>query len=125
MITSIEISGIGYDLDEITKKYVNKKIGRLDRYLPRHARDSVRAEVKLREVNQSHGNKYEAEVVLFIPDKVLTAKDSTVNMLAAVDIVEAKMVNQLRKYKQSSILHLGGRRLMSKFKRSFGRESQN
>jgi len=45
MITSIEITGIGYDLDETTKKYVNKKIGRLDRYLPKGARASARAEV--------------------------------------------------------------------------------
>lgn len=125
MITSIDISGIGYDLDETTKKYVNKKIGRLDRYLPKKARASARAEVKLREVNRSHGNKFEAEVVISIPDKVLTAKDSTVNMLAAIDIVEAKLVSQFRKYKQTSILHLGSRKLMSKFKRSFDRESQN
>jgi len=125
MITSIEITGIGYDLDETTKKYVNKKIGRLDRYLPKGARASARAEVKLREVNRSHGNKFEAEVIISIPDKVLTAKDSTVNMLAAIDIVEAKLVNQFRKYKQTSILHLGSRKLMSRFKRSFDRESQN
>lgn len=122
MITAIEISGIKYDLDETTKRYVTKKIGKLDRYLPKHARDSVRAEVKLKTVNRSHGNKYEAEAIIYVPDKVITAKDSTVNMLAAVDIVEKKIVNQLRKYKQASILHVGGRSIMSRFKRSFARE---
>lgn len=122
MITSIEITGIKYDLDETTKKYVTKKIGKLDRYLPRRARGSASAEVKLKEVNLDHGNKYEVEVVLNVPDKTITAKDSTVNMLAAVDIVEAKIVNQLRKYKEASIAHVGNRRLMSRFKRSFDRE---
>lgn len=123
MITSIEITGINkYSVDETTKKYVNKKIGRLDRYLPRHARDSVTAEVKLKEVNRDHGNKYEAEVVLQVPEKIITAKDSTVNVLAAIDIVEAKIVAQLRKYKQSSIAHVGRRGVMSRFKRSFARE---
>lgn len=122
MITAIEITGIRYDLDDNTKKYVAKKIGRLDRYLPKRARAIVSAEVKLREVNRDHGNKYEAEVVLYVPDKVLTAKDSTVNMLAAIDIVEKKLVNQLRKYKQTSILHVGRRGLLSRFKRSFARE---
>jgi putative sigma-54 modulation protein len=122
MIKSIEITGIKYDLDETTKKYVNKKIGRLDRYLPRHARKSVTAEVKLREVNRDHGNKYEVEVVLSVPDKTLTAKDSTGNMLAAVDIVEAKIVAQLRKYKQATIAHVGRRGVMSRFKRSYARE---
>ena len=123
MITSIEITGINkYSVDETTKKYVNKKIGKLDRYLPRHARDSVTAEVKLKEVNRDHGNKYEAEVILQVPNKIITAKDSTVNVLAAIDIVEAKIVAQLRKYKQSSIAHVGRRGVMSRFKRSFARE---
>lgn len=122
MINSIEITGIKYSLDETTKRYVNKKIGRLDRYLPRHARGSVTADVRLKEVNRDHGNKYEAEIVISVPDKILTAKDSTVNMLAAVDIVEAKIVAQLRKYKQSAVGHVGRRGVMSRFKRSFARE---
>jgi putative sigma-54 modulation protein len=122
MITSIDITGIKYELDDTTKKYVNKKIGRLDRYLPRHARDSVTAEVRLKEVNREHGNKYEAEVVLNVPDKTITAKDSTLNMLAAIDIVEAKIVSQLRKYKQTTIGHVGRRGVMSRFKRSYARE---
>lgn len=123
MITAIEITGLnGYSLSDTTKKYVTKKIGKLDRYLPRHARASVSAEVKLKEVNRDHGNKYEVEVSLNVPDKKITAKDSTLNMLAAVDIVEAKIVTQLRKYKQTTIAHVGKRSAMSKFKRSFARE---
>lgn len=124
MINIIEITGVKYDVDATTKKYVTKKIGRLDRYLPRHARKSASAEVKLKEVNRDHGNKYEAEVILRVPDKVITAKDSTVNMLAAVDIVEAKLVNQLRKYKQATVPHVGRRRLLARFKRSYAREGQ-
>lgn len=123
MITSIEITGLNkYLVDDTTKKYVTKKIARLDRYLPRHARASVTAEVKLKEVNRDHGNKYEAEVILNVPDKTITAKDSTLNMLAAIDIVEAKIVTQLRKYKETTIAHVGRRGVMSRFKRSFARE---
>ena len=122
MITSIDITGIKYEVDDTTKKYVNKKIGRLDRYLPRHARDSVTAEVKLKQVNRDHGNKYEVEVILNVPDKVITAKESTLNMLAAVDIVEAKLVTQLHKYKDATIGHVGRRGVLSRFKRSYARE---
>jgi len=114
MIEAIDISGIKYDLDETTRKYVAKKIGRIDRYLPKHARKSAFAEVKLKQVNRDHGNKYEAEVILHVPDKSLTAKDSTVNMLAAIDIVEAKLVAQLRKYKQIALPRRG---VLSRFKR--------
>jgi putative sigma-54 modulation protein len=123
MIQSIAITGVKYDVDDATKKYVNSKIGRLDRFLPRHARKTVTAEVKLKEVNRDHGNKYEAEVILHVPDKQLTAKDSTVNMLAAVDIVETKIANQLRKYKDLHVGHVGKTRaVLSRFKRSYARE---
>lgn len=99
MIASIDITGIKYDVNERTKKYVLSKVGKLDKYVPMHARKSMAADVKLREVNRDHGNKYEVEVILQVPDKVITAKDCTLNMLAAVDIVEAKLIAQLRKYK--------------------------
>ena len=121
MIAGIDITGVKYELDDTTKKYVMKKVGRLDRYIPKHARKSVTAEVKLKEVNRDHGNKYEAEVILHVPHKSLTAKDSTVNMLAAVDIVEAKLVAQLHKYKQTNTLRRG---VLSRFKRSYAREAQ-
>jgi len=121
MISPIAITGIKYDVDDKTKKYVEQKIGKLDRFLPRHARKSAKAEVKLIQVDQKNGNKYEADVVLHLPEKTLTAKDSTVNVLAAVDIVEAKLHAQLAKYKEQ---HTEDRGVLSKFKRSFARESQ-
>jgi putative sigma-54 modulation protein len=110
MITSIDISGVKYTVDDNARKYVTRKIGRLDRFLPRHARKSVTADVKLKLVNRDHGNKYEAEVILNVPDHRLTAKDSTVNMFAAIDIVEAKLLAQLRKYKQTTVAYVGKRR---------------
>ncbi|MBH2007751.1 ribosome-associated translation inhibitor RaiA [Candidatus Saccharibacteria bacterium] len=121
MISPIAITGIKYDVDEKTKKYVEQKVGKLERFLPRHARKSASAEVKLTQIDQKNGNKYEAEILLFVPDKVLAAKDSTVNVLAAVDIVEAKLQAQLAKYKEQ---HSEDRSVLSKFKRSFARESQ-
>lgn len=99
MITSIDITGIKYTVTEKTKKYVLDKIGKLDKYVPLHARKSLSADVKLREVNKDHGNKYEVEVILQVPGRVITAHDSTMNMMAAVDIVEAKLIGQLRRYK--------------------------
>ena len=122
MISSIDITGVKYDIDDTTRKYVLKKISRLDRYLPKHARKSVTADVKLKEVNRAHGNKYEAEIILNVPEKRLTAADSTVNMLAAVDIVEAKLVSQLKKYKEMHVAHVGRRGVLSRFKRSYARE---
>lgn len=124
MITNVDITGVGsYSPDESTKKYIRKKIGSLDKKLPRHARKTVRAEVKLAEVNRDRGNKYEVEVLLIVPDRTVTAKDSTMNILAATDIVEAKLAAQLRKYKADHVTHVGKRKLLDRFKRSYARES--
>lgn len=122
MITSIKLNGVAYEIDDVTRKYVNKKIGRLDRYLPKHARKSTTADVKLAQVDHDHGNKYEVEVILNVPGKIITAKDSTSNMLAAFDIVDAKLQTQLRSYKDASVAHIGQRGVMGRFKRSFARE---
>ncbi len=123
MINQISITGVRYDVDEATKKYVIKKISRLDRYIPRHARKTASAEVLLKEVNRAHGNKYEAEVIVRVPNKTMTAKDSTVNMLAALDIVEAKLAAQLHKYKSTTKNHTGRHAMLSRFKRSYAREA--
>lgn len=103
MIASIDITGIRYTVNEKTLKYVTEKVGKLDRYVPAHVRKSMSADVKLKEVNLDHGNKYEAEVIIQVPDRVITASDTTMNMMAAVDIVEAKLIAQLRKYKDAVV----------------------
>lgn len=124
MINSITITGLQYEVDDTTKKYVTRKIGRLDRYLPRHARKTASVDIKLKQVNRTRDNKYEVDIVLTVPDRVITARDESMNMLAAVDIVEAKLVSQLRKYKMEKIPHIGHRGVLGRFKRSYARESQ-
>lgn len=106
MIAKIDTSGINLELGDDIKKYIDRKIGRLDKYMPRHARKSAHATAKLRETNNRLGNKYECEVILHVPGGPIQAKESTLNMFAAVDIVEAKLRNQLVKYKAAHIEHL-------------------
>lgn len=123
MINLITITGVKYDADDGTKKYVIRKIGRLDRYIPRHARKTASAEVVLRFVDRAHGNKYEAEAIIHIPGKTLTAKDSTVNMLAAVDIIEAKLAAQLHKYKTVAKDHTPRKGMLARLKGGYSRET--
>ena len=106
MIEQIEISGVNLELSDDIKKYIRKKVGQLDKFVPRHARKSIHAEVKMRQTNNRLGNKYECEVILHVPNRQITAKESTLNMFAAVDIVEEKLKNQSRKYKLAHIAHL-------------------
>ncbi len=117
MIATIDITGVRYTPDEITKRYVRKKIGALDRYLSRHARKTAQVEVKLKQVDRAHGNKYECDVIMYVPDQTLTAKDTTLNMLAAIDIVEEKMRTQLKKYHDERTDHKGKHNFLGRFKR--------
>lgn len=109
MIARIDKSGINLELDDDVAKYIDRKIGRLDRYVPRGARASVRAVATIRESASQTGRKYECEVILHLPGENITAKDATMNKFAAVDIVEAKLRNQLLKYKttHSSVARRG------------------
>ena len=123
MIRNLTITGVKYELTDTTKKYVEKKIGALDKYLPRHARKSVSADVKIKQIDNPGGNKYEVEVIINVPEKVITAKDSTMNVLAAVDIVEAKLRSQISKYKterRTDGIRTGG--FVARLKRSLRRK---
>ena len=116
MIQKLDIAGIHMQVGDDLKKYVTRKIGGLDRYLPRAVRASLHAEVKLKESNAHNKNERTCEVILHVPHEVLTVKESTINVYAAVDIAEAKLKNQLKKYKE---LHGGGgfhRRILARLK---------
>ena len=117
MIANLDITGVRYTPDESIKRYVRKKIGALDRYLSRHARKSVTVEIKLRQVDRANGNKYECDVIMYLPEQTLTAHDSTLNMFAAIDIVEEKMRTQLKKYHDAHTDHKSKHNLLGRLKR--------
>jgi putative sigma-54 modulation protein len=116
MITRLEISGVHMSVGDDLKKYVARKIGRLDRFIPRAGRESVHAEVKLKEGKAKNKNARTCEVIMHLPHENIAVKESTINMYAAIDIVETKLHHQLKKYKD---LHASPRlrqRLMSRLK---------
>ncbi|MBR1939330.1 ribosome-associated translation inhibitor RaiA [Candidatus Saccharibacteria bacterium] len=109
MIENIDISGSNYKVEESFKKYVQKRIGKLDRHLPRENRKDLIAKVVVTEVNREHGNKYEISVTLDIPGgKVLAAKDEALNVFAGIDIIEAKLDGQIRRFKTEKTNHKKG-----------------
>lgn len=117
MIQKLEINGVHTVLTDDLKKYITKKIGRLDRYMPKHARESVHAEIFVKERTKAKQER-ECEVVLHLPGSVITAKETTINMFAAVDIVESKLKNQLKKYKEAHNAKRIHRRVLLRLKRT-------
>ncbi len=100
MIEKIEVTGNGYKVEESFKKYTEKRLGKLDRYLPRGFKKDVVAKVIVSEIGKNKGEKYEISVAMDIPGgKVIAAKDECSNVFAGVDLVEAKLTGQIRRYK--------------------------
>ena len=95
MIEKIEISGSNYKIEESFQKYATKRIGKLDRYLPRDSKKDVVAKVVVTEINRPHSNKYEISVAMeIVGGKVIAAKDECSNVFAGIDILEAKLTGQ-------------------------------
>lgn len=100
MIEKIETSGNGYKIDEPFKKYAQKRLGKLDKYLPRGSKKDVVMKVAVAEVGKNKNGKYEISATMEITGgKVLAAKDECTNVFAGVDLVEAKLMGQIRRYK--------------------------
>lgn len=118
MIQRFDISGVHIRVDEDLRKYVTKKIGRLDRFMPRTSRGGAHAEVKLKESKAKDKKECTCEVVMHLPQENFTVSESTINMYAAIDIVETKLKNQLKKYKDLHANPRLHRRLITRWQRA-------
>lgn len=118
MIQKLEINGVHMEVDKKLHDYVVKKIGKLDRFLPRHARESAHGEVFLRESPGKKKKQLSCKVVLELPKEVIIVEESTMNIFAAVDIVEAKLRNRIKKYKETHSSLRIHRRVLSRLRRS-------
>ena len=101
MIKKLEIHGVHMHVDPKLFAYTTRKIGKLDKYISKHARESVHAEVMLKAEKVKNKKNNTCEVIMHLPQEKLRVKESTINMYAAVDIVEAKLKNLLKKYKDT------------------------
>ena len=116
MIDIIEITGNGFKVEEGFRKYVEKRIGKLDRYLPRGSKKDVVAKVIVSEVGKNKGDKFEISAAMEIPGgKVIAAKDECSNVFAGADLVEAKLTGQIRRYKLETQPHRQKRNLRNLF----------
>ena len=108
MIEKIEVSGNGYKVDEAFRKYVQKRLGKLDKYLPRKAKKDVVVKLVVTEIgkNKNKNEKYAISTTMEVTGgKVLAAKDECSNIFAGVDLIEAKLTSQIRRYKLEAQPH--------------------
>jgi len=118
MLQRIDVSGVHFTVDAKIQKYVERKVGRLDRYIPRQSRASAHAEVKLKGHNAKDKRRYTCEVILHAPREQITVNETAMNMFAAVDIVEEKLKIQLKKYKETHTDPKLHRRFIARLRRA-------
>jgi len=114
-----EISGIHAPVDDKLKRYIRRRIGGLDRYVPRGKRKPAWAEVRLKETGHQSGqgerNECNCEVLLHVPEETIAVCETTINMYAAVDIAQEKLKHRIRKYKEAAVPR---RRILRRAKRT-------
>ncbi len=117
-----DVSGRNYEVDEKLRDYIDEKLGGLERYVPRGVRASVRGEVVLEDdASGREDNRYVCEAIVMIRGDRLMSREGTLNMYAAIDIVEEKLKAQLVKYKEKHSFGPRRERMLSRF---LGRRSE-
>lgn len=117
MVQKFELSATHMELDDRLKKYVTRKLANIDKYLSKHIRPSAHLEVRLKEHKASGQKQSVCDVTLHLPHDTIKIRESTQNIFASIDIAEAKLKQQVRRYKDS---HTDGKRRRRLFARAGG-----
>ena len=106
MIEKIDISGNGYKIEESFRKYVEKRIGKLDKYLPKGAKKDVVCKVVVSEIGKGKNDKYE-----------LSAAMELIAHGHELYYFDSKLLGQIRRYKLEVQPHRQKRSLKNLFKK--------
>lgn len=120
MIEKLEIVGINkFAVDEWTRKYAEKRFKRLDKYVPRAGKKEISAKLTIAQIAKPYGNKYEMVATITVAGgKDYLAKEQVANMMSGIDILEAKLMGQMRKAKTQAEREKKG--IPNKIRKIFG-----
>lgn len=118
MIKNVQIASVHTKLTSDEEMYIDKKIGSLDRFIPRKSREATKVEVKLKESKRKTAqDKFTCEVLFHLPHGSITVTEKSGTRLAAIDQAENKLKIQLKKYKEKHSNPRIHRRLVDRFTR--------
>ena len=106
----LEITALHTDLQADLKKYVTKKVTKLEKYVPRQVRQSAHMSVVLKESHAKNKRQFTCEMTLSLTGDTISVSESTLNIFAATDIAEATMRNRIKKYKEKHISERAGKK---------------
>jgi putative sigma-54 modulation protein len=88
------VRGENIEVTPAIREYVEKKISKLDRYFTESPDAKVNVNLRF---NQDKSSK--VEVTITMPQLVLRAEETHIDMYAAIDLVTDKLERQIRKHK--------------------------
>jgi len=90
------VHGRNVEVTDWIREYVEKKVGKLERYLPEVK--EVRADLT-RADTRSAQDRYTAQLTIWANRQILRAEESTGDIFASVDASVDKMYRQIERYK--------------------------
>lgn len=92
----LDVHGRNIEVTDWIKEYVEKKVNRLERFLPqvREARaDLVYSDTR------AAADRYTAQLTIWANGQILRAEESTGDIFASIDAIVDKMTRQIERYK--------------------------
>ncbi len=90
---NFNIRGENIEITSALRKYVEKKVGRVEKYFDTPPTSDVKVTMKVEK------DVHNVEVTIIFPNLVLRGEESNVDMYAAIDLVVEKIERQIKKYK--------------------------
>lgn len=100
---NLNVHGRNVEVNDWVREYVEKKVGKLERYLPQI--DEARVELTY-SPTRSASDRYTCQLTIWAGGQILRAEESTSDIFASVDATVNKVYRQIRRFK--------GRRYQSK-----------
>lgn len=92
----LTVHGRNVEVNDWIRGYVEKKVDRLERYLPQMK--EIRAELTQRDT-RSADDRYTAQITVWAGGQILRAEESTSDIFASIDATIDKMAKQVRRFK--------------------------
>lgn len=97
MTVAVTINGHGITISERLKQHIDKKLGKLDRYLQEIS--DVRADLSVEKTARSADDRQVVQITVRSRGTILRAEERTHDMFAGVDVALEKLQRQIEKYK--------------------------
>jgi len=92
----LNVHGRNIEVTDWIHQYVEKKVERLERYLPQAK--EARAELAYSETRAA-ADRYTAQLTIWANGRILRAEESTGDIFASIDAIMDKMSRQIERYK--------------------------